>query len=208
MREKARQYPIYKCYVNPPDWQEQGIAQIIVTRKRKEGQYALACFLVDTFCLGVKDVLWHSSVDDEDIKYYLDRFDECGGYKEISYDEAHNIIYGAIEFAAEGGVTPDKDFAIGSFILEEDTDDIPLIEYKFGMNGKHVLMIAARPEDARWAPILHKNLGDNFRLVYLDKPDDFDDEEYEEEYDDESPDIDEQEKIDEVLNIFKSMLNK
>ena len=54
MRERVRNLPIGKCYINP-DWEEDGLAHIIVTRERAGGKLVYGSFLVDTLCLGIKD---------------------------------------------------------------------------------------------------------------------------------------------------------
>ena len=165
MREKARTQPIGKCYIAPPDWQESGMAHIIVTRVRPSGNLVMAAFLVDTFCLGVKDAGYHENIPTSDFEEYLNNYKKGMGLKEISYDEAHNIIYGAMAFAEESGIKPAKEFDPAGYILEEDTDDIPLIEYDFGKNGKHFLIVNSDRKEMPYYHILKKNLGDDFEFV-------------------------------------------
>lgn len=164
MREKARKLPMGKCYITPR-WQEAGIAQIIISRVRPDGSLVVGIFLVDTFCIGVKDATYNPKMSEYEFQELLDRCASGPGLEEISYPEAHNIIYGAIGFAEDGGIKPAKDFKIAGYILEEDTDYIPLIEYEFGKNGKHFLVINS---DRREMPYLHqlkKTLGDDFKFV-------------------------------------------
>lgn len=54
---------------------------------------------------------------------------------EIPYEVAHNLIYGSIEFAGEAGIEPVDEWGITQYILEEDDDNVPLIEYQWGLNG-------------------------------------------------------------------------
>lgn len=178
MREKARILPIGKCYIGPPNWMESGMAHIIVTRVRPSGNLVMASFLVDTFCLGVKDAGYHENVSPYDFEKYLDNYKIGLGLDEISYNEAHNIIYGAIAFAEEGGILLSKEFYPAGYILEEDTDDIPLIEFDFGKNGKHLLIVNPDRNEMPYYHILKKNLGDNFDYVlpYSDyESDDYED---------------------------------
>lgn len=165
MREKARTLPIGKCYIAPPDWQEEGMAHVIVTRVRPSGNLVMAAFLVDTFCLGVKDVGYHENMSPSDFEGYLNNYKRGIGLEEISYNEVHNIIYGAMAFAEEGGIKPVKEFDPAGYILEEDTDDIPLIEYDFGKNGKHFLVVSPDRKEMPYYHILKKNLGDDFEYV-------------------------------------------
>ena len=186
MREKARTLPVGKCYIAPPDWQESGMAHVIVTRVRPSGNLVMTSFLVDTFCLGVKDAGYHENMTPSDFEEYLNNYRKGMGLEEISYNEAHNIIYGAIAFAEDGGIKPNKEFDPAGYILEEDTEDIPLIEYDFGKNGKHFLIVHPDKKEMPFYHILKKNLGDDFEFVipYGDEDDeddfedDFEDDEY------------------------------
>ncbi len=162
MRKKARTLPIGKCYIAPPDWLESGMAHVIVTRVRPSGNLVMASFLVDTFCLGVKDAGYHENITPYNFEEYLDNYKKGMGLEEISYNEAHNIIYGAMAFAEEGGIKPSKEFDPAGYILEEDTDEIPLIEYDFGKNGKHFLIVNPDKKEMPYFHILKKNLGDDF----------------------------------------------
>lgn len=183
MREKARTLPLGKCYIAPPDWQESGMAHVIVSRVRPSGNLVMAAFLVDTFCLGVKDAGYHENMPSSDFEEYLSNYRKGMGLEEISYNEAHNIIYGAMAFAEEGGIKPIKEFDPAGYILAEDTDDIPLIEYDFGKNGKHFLVVNPDRKEMPYYHILKKNLGDDFEFVMPYGEDD------EEDYDDNAPSL-------------------
>ena len=128
LKEKARSLEIGKCYVTAGIWDD-GLGHVFVTRKHKGGKLSLAGFLVDVGCLGVKDSYVELRLEPEMVR---ERFsyieDSIGPLKEINYNEAHNIIYGAVEFAEEAGISPDKSFATSRLFLAEDTEDIPLIE--------------------------------------------------------------------------------
>ena len=86
-------------------------------------------------------------VDADDFIDTVEMLSETTELEECSYEEAHNIIYGAIEYAAEQGRKPHSSFMITKYMLEEDTDDIPLIEYEFGNSFRHNLPPAEIDED-------------------------------------------------------------
>lgn len=189
LREKARSLPIGKCYINS-NWQEDGMAEVIVCRKRPDGNNALGVYLVDTFCLGVKDTFCRIDLTDSEIDEAVDQIGGEQEMEEISYGEAHNIIYGAISFAEEGGIRPHKDFALTRYMLEEDTEDVPLIEYEYGLNGKHYLVEGPSCSERRYIPTLVKNLGGNFDYTLFagsidEEYDDYDDSEEYGEYESE-----------------------
>lgn len=168
MRQKARTLEIGTCYISP-DLETCGEGHIIVTRKHTGGKISMAVFLVDIWCLGVKDSFYQLRLEDSEfdemISTYREELQEC------SYEEAHNWIYGANAFAEEAGISPDKSFNITQYMLEEDTDDIPLIEYAFGKNGKHTLVVDSTLEASRYLPLLKKNLGEGNFDYYLNSED-------------------------------------
>lgn len=166
MKERVRNLPIGKCYINP-DWQEEGLAHIIVTRNRAGGNIVYASFLVDTFCLGVKDADYVIDFTPKALEDILEHFRKYHAMEEIEYDKIHNIIYGAVEFAEEGGIQPAKEFNTASYILSEDTDDIPLIEYDYGRDGKHFLVVSPEGKERRLIPTLAEHLGEDFSFVDL-----------------------------------------
>ncbi len=107
---------------------------------------------------------------------------ESGNFNSITYDEAHNIIYGAIAYAEELGINPDKSFAITQYLLEEDTEDMPLIEYEFGKDDKPFLVTYTRAEANRYLPTLRKNVGEG-NFDFFVEEDDYNDDDYDDDDD-------------------------
>ena len=169
VREKARTLEIGDCFINE-DYDEFGLGHIVVTRLHKGGRKTIGVYLVDKYCLGVKDAFYRLRMDDVDYKDFIQTMSREYHLKKISYNEAHNLIYGAIEFADEAGIAPCKDFALAKYILEEDTEAIPLIEYEYGRDGKHLLVVGSQKEADRYLPALRANLGANFNYIIEDKP--------------------------------------
>lgn len=155
LKQKARTLEIGKCYMTDAI-KKVGEGLVIVTRKHTGGRISMASFLVDAYCLGVKDSFYRLRIEDDEVEEMVDQV----GAEECSYDEAHNWIYGAIAYAEEAGIKPDKSFALTQYMLEEDTDDIPLIEYEFGKDGKHTLIAHSRLEASRYLPLLRENMGE------------------------------------------------
>ena len=177
MQTKARTLPIGKCYVND-GWEENGFAIVVVTRIRPSGNLVYGQFLVDTYCLGVKDAFFVENMDAFDFEDAIDKLDSSYQMVEFPYVEAHNLIYGAIAFAEEAGIKPCQDYAFARYVLEEDTDGIPLIEYEYGHKGKYFLIVGPAGVEKKYIGTLQDRLGDNFEYLYIN-------EEYDEYYEDE-----------------------
>lgn len=171
IREAARKLPIGNCYITP-GWEEQGLCHIVVSRVKPSGNVVAGAYLVDTFCLGLKDSFYYADMNSYEFKDLLDKLGSFLGLESISYNEAHNIIYGAIGYAEDAGISPDSSFATTEYILEEDTDDVPLIEYEFGKDGKHFLVVSSSKEK-QLIEMLQRNLGNDFDYeIAMDEDDD------------------------------------
>ncbi len=160
IRQKARTLPIKVCYVND-DFESCGLGNFVIVREHTGGNVTMGIYLVDKLCLGVKNTSYKfriSPVEYDDILFNMNQ----NGFVEISYNEAHNWIYGALEFAGEAGIKPHKDFALTRYLLEEDTENVPLIEYEYGKNGKHFFVANSMLEANTYLPTLTKHLGENF----------------------------------------------
>ena len=184
LQQRARLLPIDKCYIND-NADEAGMAHIIVTRRHTGGRISFGVYLVDMLCLGVKDTYYQLRRDEDELLELLES--QPLNFIECSYQEAHNRIYGSIAFAEEGGIEPHPSFRLSRYMLEEDTDDIPLIEYTYGSDGKHLLICSTNLEASRYLPTLRKHLGNDVEYIIGDE--DYEDEDYEDEdYEDEEYD--------------------
>ncbi len=172
--QRMRSLEIGKCYINKNE--EEGMHIVLVTRCHKGGTYSVGCYLLDIFCLGVKNTYFFFNISQEDMNDLVERFEG----EEISYDEAHNWVYGAVEFAQEAGINPHSEYKITQYFLEEDTEEIPLIEFEYGKDGKHFFVADGNLELSKYLPILERNLGEgNFDYVVAEDDDEY--EEYDEE---------------------------
>ena len=139
IRTRARTLPVGDCYINS-DWLEAGKAMITVTRVHINGNITFGMYLVDLFCLGVKDTMWDFNKSPVEFREFIEmqrnKYTDDVKIVRSDYVLVHNIIYGALEFAEESGFTPHKGFELSRFILEEDDNRIPLIEIEFGFKGK------------------------------------------------------------------------
>ncbi|MBQ7691669.1 MAG: hypothetical protein IJT30_10845 [Muribaculaceae bacterium] len=159
------------CYVSE-NLEENCEGIVVVSRKHNGGRVSFAAFLLDTYCLGVKDTYFNLRMEPEDFDDFIDGMNDQIGITECSYDEAHNWVWGAVAWAEEGGIGPHKNFALTQMMLDEDTDDVPLIDLPFGRDGKHLLMANSIDELQKYMPILRERLGDDVDFTL--PPPDFD----------------------------------
>lgn len=167
IKEKARNLPVAECYWGG-EWKERGMTIVIVARQHKHGNYTVGFYQVDTFCKGVTSSSYLFNTSEKEYTDFLDNSDDNLKLMKCTYPEAHNLIYGAVGFAEEAGIQPDKSFQLTQYILEEDTESVPLIEYDFGKDGTHFLVADTWLEANTYLPLLEENLGDEFEYVVRD----------------------------------------
>jgi tetratricopeptide (TPR) repeat protein len=127
---RVAELPVGSCYCNET-WQEGGLAQVVVLRKVPDGTYFAGAYLVDVFCLGVKNAT-SVRLEDSDVGSFLD---SCpGGLRGTPYEDARSLILGAIEFARRFGFEPHESWASSSAIVEPDRPFNRVFE--FGKDGQ------------------------------------------------------------------------
>ncbi|MDE6442904.1 MAG: hypothetical protein K2K64_00570 [Muribaculaceae bacterium] len=171
LKEKASNLPLYKCFISK-NYKEAGEVIAIISRTRGNGKLCTANFLIDLWCLGIKDVFGNVNLEKERFDDYIKENSEI--LMECDYPLVHNMIYGAEEFAEEIEINPHPSFRLWKNLLAEDNDDIPLMEMEFGRNGKYLLITEAGSPEAMLIPKLKKKLGDDFDFIISDHPTDID----------------------------------
>jgi len=128
-------FPIHECLINP-SWQEIGQARVLLSRKISKGEIVFATFLVDLYCLGVKDVL--TPMVTPKIGYESMKLMAYFDGRPLACDPnlAHTIIYGSIEYAQNLGFQPHEDFSGSSSILLPETDITKDTSVRFGQDGR------------------------------------------------------------------------
>jgi len=172
IKTKARSLPIAFCKVNT-EWEESGMAQVVVARQHITGQLTGAVFLIDLKCLGVKDAFCFFNQTKEDINKRF--FDHKGLLLlDIPYNLAHNIIYAGHNYALDFHINPSNEFEIAKYILEEDNEAIPIIEIETGYKDKPWLMENIPGQYSYALTMLKKHAGEGnyFYTIGQTEPDD------------------------------------
>jgi tetratricopeptide (TPR) repeat protein len=139
--------PVQDCYVNS-DWQESGKARIVVLRREEAGRLIAGVYLVDTWCLGVKNAFASADLMVERIeadilrRCYFDRSPVS-----IGLNAAREIVFGSIAYAENLGFAPHPDFKLASRVLGDDPWE-PAHGYRFGGSNGKPLYVAGPDDDA------------------------------------------------------------
>lgn len=148
IRQKARNLPIYECLINK-NWQKMGTVNIVIARIHANGNLTIGIYMVDLFCLGIRDTHFRFNTTTDEYEDLLDIMSENLDMEKVEYSLVHNILLAANEYATDLGFKPHKDFtSVTQYLLEEDTDDIELIEIECGKDGKPLFIQSELITDA------------------------------------------------------------
>lgn len=179
--DRARKLPIYKCWSIGDN--VSGIKQIIVTRQKTGGKLVVGFFLVDLFCLGLKDTFYREFDDEEELEAMVfSKLPYEINKQEIDPTYAQNLVYGVIEYAEDLGFSPHKEFKVSEYILD-DIEELEYIEIEFGKDGKPFYLPGENDNIVKNLMILDANVGKgNYNYANaFDYDDDDDDDDFEEE---------------------------
>jgi len=137
----AREYPFEDCWVQR-GWDNgnsaSGLAVVVVARRQSDGNILYGTYLVDHYCLGLKDTLCDGNTAPDQFHHQMlpKLIGPAGEPMSISVELAHEIVYGAIEYAKRWGFRPHRDFELSQRILDPADAHPRSGEVTFGRNGK------------------------------------------------------------------------
>jgi hypothetical protein len=127
-------HPVVGCWVSPgwstaltvegheawpdvatPAGGPEGVACVVVARRHRPQRVSVCGYLVDTYCLGVKNALGPQILNERDLPAFLRRF--FGGFDEVAaplpapLELARHLVWGAVDYARQLGFEPAPDFA-------------------------------------------------------------------------------------------------
>lgn len=143
--ERSAAAPIVHCCTTNVLWDE-GMSNVLVSRALNSGRIAFTAFLVDMYCLGVKDVTFDIvSRRNYDWRVYNKLLRD---YEVVNLepDAARKLVEGAVEYAAQIGLSPHRDYLKGMRIFG-DIDAVSCTEeFTYGKDGKPFFV--AGPHDS------------------------------------------------------------
>lgn len=128
---RASEFRVCESHVNP-DWQSSGLAEVLVVRQTPSLKYVLGVYLVDVFCLGLKNTFVRTTYKYADVQAILGCLAQ--EIDVTSYEDARSIILGAVEYARQLGFEPHEEWNISGPIVEAERSFRR--KFTFGYDGK------------------------------------------------------------------------
>lgn len=143
-----------------------GLAGVVVARSARHNRRGVSVcgYLVDTYCLGVKDALGPKAGSRGDLPGFVRRLFSAfdGNAVEAPMELASHLVWGAVDYAAGLGFRPHADFMAAKGHL--DVLDGPCA-IRFGHDGKPFYVQGPYDDAAGIMRTLHDRLGaDNFHF--------------------------------------------
>lgn len=112
-----------------------GLVAVLIARQDRIGRAVVCGFLVDLYCLGVKNVVGPKRMSDGEVHAYRRMF--FGGFtaqpSPAPLDLAQHLVHGAVAYARALGFEPHADFAEAAAYLGEGQP--PTAPVRFGRDG-------------------------------------------------------------------------
>ena len=178
----AAEPPVVGCWVSPgwregleapADWPDtnvahgvgHGLVSVLVARQHRRGKVSVTGYLVDVYCLGVKDVLGPKVMDDNDLRAYVRTYFHVYQTPALAapIEMARELVWGAVAYARDLGFEPHADFekVAGQLGGWEPTGVV-----RFGREGRPYFVQGVRDNAMRILATLERSVGEgNFHFL-------------------------------------------
>ncbi len=151
---KARSAPIIHCSMSSELW-EAGIGYILLSRRFPGGEVAVGVFLVDVFCLGVKDALARIVPEPEYRFSVYERIANKAPLAHVAPEYARKLVEEAVEYAAGLGLSPHPDYYKAKHIFGDIDAGACAEQFTFGKDGKPLFVAGPYDGPERCRQIMH-----------------------------------------------------
>jgi len=149
----ASKFPVVDCWIGD-NVADQGMGQVLLSRELPDGNVAVAVFLVDSSCLGVKDafaeLLPRSDYNDKyrrKLRSHMPMYD-------AEPAAAKKLLEGAVEYAHNIGFRPHPDYERAVLLFGPVNAADSEATFTFGRDGKPCFIAGPHDTPARCRQVL------------------------------------------------------
>jgi hypothetical protein len=129
---RALATPIRHCLLQDSLFEE-GIGALVVARGASTNQLELGTFLLDAYCLGIKDVMYRS-IEAEGLAHYLDI--AGSPWRPVDPAYARKLLRDLAAWAKTIGFSPHPDFSAVELMLGDVNAEASDATFRFGRDGR------------------------------------------------------------------------
>ncbi|HTU93418.1 MAG TPA: hypothetical protein VMF69_25285 [Gemmataceae bacterium] len=157
----ASKYPVLHCWIGN-SIAEQGIGWVVLSRVLADGSVAAVSFLVDSYCLGVKDVFAEILPRSDYESKYLRKMTADMPSRNTAPAEARKLLEEAVAYSRRLGLSPHPDYPKGMILFADIDAAGSDAHFEFGKDGKPFFISGPNDSLARCrqiVAILNKTCG-------------------------------------------------
>jgi hypothetical protein len=164
--QRADKWPVVRALAGAELW-ENGIGDLAIARQESEGQLVFGFFLVDVYCLGVKNAMWRAGTLG-DFEEMIGHIEQNQTMRPISPGCLVKIVKGAVEYAQSFGFAPHADYRHASMLLEGIDPATCPQEFTFGHDGRPLYIQGPHESPAEVKAIMDRVqlAGGNYTLAF------------------------------------------
>jgi hypothetical protein len=152
LRDAARA-PVLHSWI-PSDERTNGMGHVLISRELPNGSVAIGMFMVDLYCLGVKDAFAQIVGKFTYESKFAQNSEFRSRCRAAQPAAARKLVEGAVAYAANLGLSPHSDYEVAKLIFGDIDPSACHDEFEFGQNGKPHFMAGPFDSPARCKSIL------------------------------------------------------
>ena len=133
--DRARYGVALDCLVPSELW-DNGIGQVLMSRDLGDGRVAFVVFLLDVYCLGVKDVAFDIISRERYDLDWLPRLLDHSPYRRKAPEYVRKLVEDAVDYARSFGLEPHPDYQKACAIFADVDATLCRETFEFGKDGK------------------------------------------------------------------------
>ena len=187
---RAASAPLHACLLQDGLF-ERGNGTLILARRSGVGTIATSLFLLDVYCLGIKDAFFREA----DAAEFEAMIEACGAetpFADVDPSYARKLLRDLAAYARSIGLEPVAEFAASELLFGDIRADDCNVDFQFGFEGKPLYIPGPTDTPAqirRRIKQLEQHLGED-GFVFASPLDDFGDESFDDNFDDDVLDED------------------
>ena len=139
--------PIHSCLISETLF-ELGKGYLFLARKAADGRTALAVFLLDVYCVGVKDVILRLE-EASAIERFMEALGQAEPMVAIEPTRARKLLRDLVAWSRSIGLAPHPDYAAAEPLFGDVSADASDESFGFGKDGKPFLITGPTDTPAR-----------------------------------------------------------